>query len=687
MKQMITHILKIFYILSFFLHATGLTFHNLQIHNIGEGQAVTATYYSENKKIVVIFDAGSKANQCIEKLEALKNDPGQYTDVLLPKRHTENALTLLAQANQSQHLDIYVTPKKKDNDSRIRPRNKNSNESDNENITNPNNQQSSKNSKIQNIDKEDQSKQEENIQTGLYNFSEFTASSPQGKTASSQRIKKKKNEFETLFEVIENAEYLIPIISHPDTDHMNLIKSLLEQATNAQVLAILGSDWPMNGNDEGILNALKNRNHAIILIPAYAHDQKFIKDTQEGKIINLVQPNKIMYSEMINIFAARFGLPTAEAKSTINTSTNIFTHTPNTQVTQTMYPLFSKKLFKQLGDNVMNQDNPDLEILKYLPQIDLLSVNLQAQNIPNVSLMNQKSIVASISEPSHHFSFVSTADAGPNAFTAIMANRVKNSPHSLFPPDHLVIMLLPHHGSEHNIMPNDTLQFFRPNIFIASTDGKSHHHPHKKAISSPNNYLKTPDNIDNNTYFLRTNYIQAYPAVVSYYDKDDKIRIWTQYQEKKNTTPAVLFYSTNMMGDMRIQPIPNSNGRIKISAKNNYIISIDNPTLEKQSLKYLINITQQIEKAEFDQNAQNELNKGNNPAQIIYNQIKFRYKSHGIYVPIAAQDSDAALPAQAPYILKAILVNKIMQIYKADLLNDIDYIVNIEQSTESEQND
>lgn len=782
MKKLILNFSKTFYILNLVQSTCALTFENVIVHNIGQGQAITAKYQHEGKHITVVLDAGSSSSNTSEKFMQLKNfSLKPYSDLLVHKNenlaqqsgpnaptqkdriasiksglsaHQNFVPTLVQFARENGGFQFHANPSNqqeegvamsmshepqianfsrqqslttrtknrrvlKDRTSLEGKRSRTISENNDFNDDQVNDEEITSNTEERDMYKAqsslkrhsytvEEAKASKELSTtnntaqawdddiapisGQNTFSIIrSATLPGGKQthlqayqANENRRKAKQN----LQNELQGTDYLILLLSHSDQDHINWVPEILDYSKSAKVLAILGGEWNgapnqrNNGyNDFGVLNALKKHANAITILPAYSNDKSKLNQlyTQaDSKIIPAT--NKTFFSGNIYDYLKHFGLQakpltfnTLQEDSAIPSNLGIGAGiaTPSSfneysngvLATQHFYmkshsepPLFGQ------------QQNNDTEILNYIPPIDLLSVNFQSSGKTNP---NEQSIVVALSVPTLQFTFVSTADAEPAAFSKIIAEReAKNLLHKgdLFPKNHLVIMMLPHHGSHENILTQNDIQKFRPDVLIASTDGLKFDHPRAAAIFDviKHLFIKNEDKS-----YLQTFYNQLVPAFISYHanaellpeyianpdGRTKGLQMFTQHIVNPDT--RILFLGTNTEGSIKIHPNNLASDTIRISTQNQYII-------EHKNEAYLIDLSQHINKKEFDQKANNEL-KTKLPNLITYKEKTFKQtmltNGQPIYYPETNDKRAASI------ILIPLKIGTVYHIYQAKLFN------------------
>lgn len=275
-------------------------------------------------------------------------------------------------------------------------------------------------------------------------------------------------------ELLSDLKYLFVFISHTDIDHINL----LDNDTIPEKLPLmvfLCGDWfgdvCAQSEDaaltsravKSVLSFLGTRPHTHVEFPYYwgfnPQGQNF-NDFARSKLSTLDHADiEIVLSEL----------------AIITSKTNYESPCPR---------FFSGSFMEMLGlfmPSFKGFVESDPNLLSAAINIDVWSLNLP------VSDVNDFSPVISCILPSINLSVVLTGDAGVPVFQSVTGIRGYSPTHDYknikgLDSSHLVLLMLPHHGSWKNIS-GEMLRFFKPSIFgIAAGDGGQHGHPSLRSV-------------------------------------------------------------------------------------------------------------------------------------------------------------------------------------------------------------
>lgn len=312
-----------------------------------------------------------------------------------------------------------------------------------------------------------------------------TPDTTERKVGDSQRKAIKEDLQEFIKTLLGDLKHLILFLSHTDVDHINYISAEAFPA-NLSVTAFLCGDWFGDSCDKptsitetdsqetkkavkDVLLFLGMRPKTHLVFPYYL--RFMVQEHQDSRSIefNDLIRKKFKDSSVIS-FDSRVGdLKRFCLRTNFDTPNPIpFSGTFNDFLCQV-----------ELPDNIKN--NSDLKAI-------FNNLYIWRINHP-VGDVNDFSPIISCALPSLNLSVVFTGDAGLPVFQSLSCRHTIHPKNSFretlsdqIDDQHLVLLMLPHHGSWLNVS-GEMLRFFRPNVFgISAGDGGQHGHPSLKTI-------------------------------------------------------------------------------------------------------------------------------------------------------------------------------------------------------------
>ncbi len=312
-----------------------------------------------------------------------------------------------------------------------------------------------------------------------------TPETTERKVGESQRKVIKEDLQEFIKGLLSGLKHLILFLSHTDVDHINYISAETFPA-NLSVTAFLCGDWfgdycdkPIGITEtesqetkkivKDVLLFLGMRKNTHLEFPYY---WQFI--VQEHKDSRPIEFNDLIRKSFQGSSATNFDSLVDDLKS-FCLRTNYYT--PN--------PVPFSGTFSEFLDQSNVPDN-----IKNSPELKDIFNNLYIWSINYpVGDVNDFSPIISCTLPSLKISVVFTGDAGLPVFQSVSCRQTAHPKNSFretlsdqIDDQHLVLLMLPHHGSWLNIS-GEMLRFFKPNVFgISAGDGGQHGHPSLKTI-------------------------------------------------------------------------------------------------------------------------------------------------------------------------------------------------------------
>ncbi|CAO5676007.1 MAG: hypothetical protein HEEMFOPI_01987 [Holosporales bacterium] len=194
-------------------------------------------------------------------------------------------------------------------------------------------------------------------------------------------------------------------------------------------------------------------------------------------------------------------------------------------------------------------------------------------NLPT-SDVNDFSPIISCTLPSMNLSVVLTGDAGVPVFQSISMNRSKEQDfRQILEKDvsHLVLLMLPHHGSYLNV-GGFMLNFFKPNVFgVSAGDGGQHGHPSLKSIE----WIKSIYNRESTKFHEL--FLKKYEIVYSYHFiaiREKTVLSRYPHTIVKFDTKEPLFLCPNIYGCIKLDKTgiyTNFNNMLRINDNEYYV--------------------------------------------------------------------------------------------------------------------
>lgn len=267
---------------------------------------------------------------------------------------------------------------------------------------------------------------------------------------------------ETIQDTIKSYDLkqLFVFASHPDKDHINYLKDILPE--EVPLIAFLGGDWIgksikiEEGKDiNEALDFFSKRKQTIFELPYYWNCSNY-EDIKQGR--NALQDDFIPGSRFCGTLHDLLEIVSEKNKDSQEYS----------------------DIFAQL--KISGEWKNEFKI-KFLNKVFLWSFNNIDDDI------NNQSIVLSCTNESLNMSLVMTGDAGNSVFQEIARqafeeNNIKEDilRETIKMDKHNIILMLPHHGSKHNISPI-MIPLFKANAFgISAGNGAQHAHPSLEVI-------------------------------------------------------------------------------------------------------------------------------------------------------------------------------------------------------------
>lgn len=280
-------------------------------------------------------------------------------------------------------------------------------------------------------------------------------------------VKNELNDF--IKELLKELKHLFIFISHTDIDHINKFNNDTIP-DGIPITVFLCGDWfgdviskTIDQDDTStainkVLDFFLKRQNTYVDFPYYwgfkVDDNDFNSYVKE-KFASCKQTDKVL-SELKKV----------TSKVNYNTPCpKFFSGTLNDMIK------FRNNLEKPSYTSIQG-------LQKVMNNIFIWSINLPVSNV------NDFSPIISCTLPSINLSVVLTGEAGVPVFQSITSMSKKSDFRKIrkLSQNHLVLLMLPHHGSSLNI-GGEMLRFFTPNIFgIAAGDGGQHGHPSLDSI-------------------------------------------------------------------------------------------------------------------------------------------------------------------------------------------------------------
>lgn len=329
----------------------------------------------------------------------------------------------------------------------------------------------------------------------------------------------------------KNLIHLFIFLSHPDEDHINYLNENIIP-TSLRITVILGGGWLSESNKskdnlkEDVINVLEflsTRDNTIYEIPYYGQSPNY------GSI-----KSNIKNKEFIDLWC-NFG----ENKSFL------------------VDPSFIgniKTLLEYLKIPTTHFNYEDQEFKDFLESVFIWSLNNIAEDV------NDQSIVMSCTNRSLNMSIILTGDAGNTVFQKIAYEYTKYKKLHFFTDttdvlrktipnldeDHMILLMVPHHGSERN-KSNIMLELFYPNFFgISAGNGGRYDHPSFQTIKDIIRWNNNDDLHKNLKAKLWNKYSKLVPTFC-FLAFENTIPIVIQEKEKRP-----LFLTTNIHGCVKI---------------------------------------------------------------------------------------------------------------------------------------
>lgn len=305
-----------------------------------------------------------------------------------------------------------------------------------------------------------------------------TPDTTERKVGESQRKVLKEDLQEFIKRLLSGLNHLILFLSHTDVDHINYISAEVFPA-NLSVTAFLCGDWFGYSRDysadEKALNTVKNvlsflaqRKDTHLEFPYYWNNKVYLDSAHKNTDFNQY---------------VRDQLQTLKTRDINTVFTSLSTEASCRNFHAPIPSFYSGALESVLPEPLLNTLKSNDDTMMAIRNTYVWSLNFPVGDV------NDFSPIISCKLPSLNLSVVFTGDAGLPVFQSVSCQQTAHSKNSFretlsdqIDGQHLVLMMLPHHGSLLNIS-GEMLRFFRPSVFgISAGDGGQHGHPSFKTI-------------------------------------------------------------------------------------------------------------------------------------------------------------------------------------------------------------
>lgn len=306
-----------------------------------------------------------------------------------------------------------------------------------------------------------------------------TPDTTERKVGESQRRAIKEDLQKYIKSLLDNLNHLILFLSHTDVDHINYIS----EATipdDLKMTAFLCGDWFGDSCDvskdgetsstvKSVLSFLARREDTHLEFPYYWNNKVYLDSALQNTDFNQYVRDQL---QTLNTGASTDTVFTSLSK--VASCRNFHAPIPS---------FYSGALESVLPEPLLNTLKSNDDTMMAIRNTYVWSLNFPVGDV------NDFSPIISCKLPSLNLSVVFTGDAGLPVFQSVSCRQTAHPKNSFretlsdqIDDQHLVLMMLPHHGSWLNIS-GEMLRFFRPSVFgISAGDGGQHGHPSLKTI-------------------------------------------------------------------------------------------------------------------------------------------------------------------------------------------------------------